>query len=342
MGVSASCKPRRSVATELSDLIKSRSTKFDILKVLLKKTLYMGLELSRLICWGDHCDNTDATGCRLSRRFMIVEEVCVPSTELGESPYWCSITDSLFYVDITAKLICQYCPASKAFQSMKMVSAVGFAVPTQKTKRCEIILFVGLEDRIVEVNFTTKEVLRTVTILPDDIISESRFNDGKCDCNGRLYAGYMNKKWRDGIHGNVYQLVRSIKEPGSTDLMHLEPMLQLNEIILPNGLIWSKDSYVFYIDSGKNTIDRYVKTLSEQNRERKDSSSGSNTSSYLKKMSTIFKLNDDDIQSGFMLDGMTIDNDGKIWVSIFPTISQKLVIKCHVISHHLVTFCLKI
>ena len=287
----------------------------------------MGLEVSRLICWGDYSDNTNATGCRLSRRFMIVEEVCVPFTTLGESPYWCSITDSLFYVDITAKLICQYYPSSKAFQSMKMGSDVGFAIPTQKTRRCEIILFVGLEDKIVEVNFTTKEVLRTVTTLPDDLISESRFNDGKCDCNGRLYAGYMNKNWRDGVHGNVYQLVRSMKEPGSTDLMHLEPMLQRNEIILPNGSIWSKDGHVFYIDSGKNTIDKYVKILSEQNREKIDSPTGCNSSSYLKKMSTVFRLNDDDILSGFMLDGMTIDIDGKIWVSVFPIISQELVIK---------------
>ena len=28
----------------------------------------------------------------------------------------------------------------------------------------------------------------------------------------RLYAGYMNKNWRDGVHGNVYQLVRSMKD----------------------------------------------------------------------------------------------------------------------------------
>ena len=276
----------------------------------------MGLEGSRLICWGDQVGSTDAGGSRLSRRFMFVEEVGVPMTELGESPHWCSITESLFYVDITANLVCQYSPSSKVFQSMKMDSAVGFAIPTEQTKRSQITLLVGLEDRIVEVNFTTKNVIRTVATLPDNLTTDCRFNDGKCNHHGRLYAGYMNKKWREGIYGNVYRLVKSKKEPGSIDPMRLEAMFEENEIILPNGLIWRKDGYVFYIDSGKNVINSYKETSQEKPAEKSTSVVGSKSSSYLKKISTVYKLNDDDILSGYLLDGMTLDCNGKIWVRI--------------------------
>ena len=233
---------------------------------------------------------------------MLVEEVPVPPTVLGESPYWCSVTGSLFYIDITAKTIFRYIPSSKMTESMTMESCVGFAIPTSTSASSKIVLFVGLETNVVEVNFTTKEVLRIVSSLPARVTVGCRFNDGKCNHNGRLYAGYMNTSWRDGRYGNIYQLTSFTSESKDTQ-MELTPMFNNDEFHLPNGLAWNKNGLLFYIDSGSNTISSFTESFA------------SGESNVLTKISCIYTLGDNDRSSGYMLDGMAIDNEEKLWVS---------------------------
>jgi sugar lactone lactonase YvrE len=234
---------------------------------------------------------------------MLVEEVPVPPTVLGESPHWCAITESLFYIDITAKTIFRYIPSAKKTESMIMDSAVGFAIPTSATVSSKIILYVGLEKNVVEVNFTTKEVLRIVSSLPSSVTDNCRFNDGKCNSRGQLYAGYMNIAWRDGLFGNVYQLTHFTFDEAPDAQMDLQPMFEIDEIHLPNGLAWNKRGDVYYIDSGKHSITCYRESVS------------AHKSNVLDRVSCVFTLGENDRSFGYMLDGMTIDNNGKLWVS---------------------------
>lgn len=226
----------------------------------------------------------------------------MPPTVLGESPHWCAITESLFYIDITAMTIFRYIPSSKVTESMVMKSAVGFAIPTSTTVPSKIILYVGLEKDIVEVNFTTKEVMRTVSTIPSSITTNCRFNDGKCNSRGQLYAGYMNIGWRENLYGNVYHLTHSTSEALDSQ-MELQPMFEINEFHLPNGFAWINNETVFYIDSGKHIINGYKESVS------------TTKSNVLKKVSSIYTLGDNDRSLGYMLDGMTIDNEGMLWVS---------------------------
>ena len=258
----------------------------------------MGQEQSALFCTAE--PNVDYLP--RSRQFMLIEEISVPSTVHGESPHWCSITGSLFYVDIKAKTIYQYVPSTKRTESMTFNSFVGFAIPTSRSTTTKIILFVGLESEIVEVNFTTKEILRVVSTLPEDTSLDCRFNDGKCNHEGRLYTGYMHSKWRDGKRGNVYQLIQSQPETDDT-LMELQPMFGDEEFHLPNGSTWKKNGTVYFIDSGNNTINCYTESVDTD-----ESDYG------LRKVSCVYTLNAEDHTDGYMLDGMTIDNDGKLWV----------------------------
>lgn len=236
---------------------------------------------------------------------MVVEEVIVPPTLHGESPHWCNISKSLFYIDIAAKTVYSYSPSTKIVDSMIMNSVVGFAVPTSRTTAHKVVLFVGLESEIVEVDFTNKDILRVVSSLPENVSKNSRFNDGKCNHDGRLYAGYMNRKWRDGEKGNLYQLCRSNLKSAEAP-MDLHPMFDHNECHLPNGSTWMKNGDLFFIDSGNNTINCYAESKTADG------------SHEIRKTRIIYTLGDEDKSFGGMLDGMTSDSDGKLWVRHCP------------------------
>ena len=157
-----------------------------------------------------------------------VEEA--PGCVLGESPHWCAITKSLFYIDIQGKKIHRYDPLSKVVDTMNTEQQVGFAIPSVKTVANKIILIVGLEDNISEINFTDKTIIRVLSAVPEKDLKDKRFNDGKCSPMGRLYAGYMHAKWREGKYGNLYTLISDNLRPlfDSTGDRSSSPLLPLS------------------------------------------------------------------------------------------------------------------
>lgn len=80
---------------------------------------------------------------------------------------------------------------------------------------------------------------------------DNRFNDGKCDPTGRLWAGTMGG---EPINGQV--------KPNKGGLFSLGPNKQikkhLSNVWISNGLAWNQDlTKMYYIDSPKRTIDEY-------------------------------------------------------------------------------------
>ena len=292
----------------------------------------MGQVLSSFFCGSLGKDEVVINpSIRDSRQFIFVEEVEVPATILGESPHWCSITDSLFYIDITGKTIYQYIPSSNSSNSMVMDSVVGFAVPTNESTPENIILFVGLESEVIEVNFSTKEILHVISTITGVPTDGCRFNDGKCNAAGRLYAGYMNKNWRDGIRGNVFQLIKSNHEPGlddEVDHFQLEAMFDSDQFLLPNGLVWTKNC-CYYIDSGNNTITSYIEVPNNES---------SSCTHIMKKTGIIFVLNYDDASNGYMLDGMTVDSEGMLWVRFFFLLILLNYLRSNLKNHQFLMF----
>ena len=79
----------------------------------------------------------------------------------GESPYWLACKNALIFIDIGGKRVHCFSPSSGTKENIEFNKVVGFAVPTSETTADgDIYLAVGLDDCIIEVNFTKKEITR--------------------------------------------------------------------------------------------------------------------------------------------------------------------------------------
>ena len=250
---------------------------------------------------------------------------------LGESPHYCNITNQIIYVDINGKRIIVYDPKTNSSSSMQMSQMVAFAIPTNETRKRKdgtmLYLVVGLEDRIVEVNFTDKIIMRTISEIPSTILNQKdsdsiflRFNDGKASPDGELYAGYMHIKWREGNGGYLFRL--------DNQNGHLKTLISPTDLGLPNGLAFTTindKSCVYFIDSQRNTINLYE--VFHDHKTNEPDLFGVNTAEIccndgsanvheFKFVSTVYNLEAEYINKNGMLDGMTLDSDGKIWVAV--------------------------
>ena len=226
-------------------------------------------------------------------------------------------------MDINGKRILVYDPITASTTSMQLSQLVGFAIPTTETRKRKdgtmLYLIVGLEDRVVEINFTDQTIIRTIAEIPADIKENSRFNDGKASPTGLLYAGYMNLKWREGYGGHFFKL--------NEEHSQFQTLLKPTELGLPNGLAWVSEKKMYVIDSLKNTISMYE--TSDETQGDKDSQFPvahteeittlgccSEENKNFEELSVIYKLDAEYVKAGGMLDGMTIDSEGKLWVAI--------------------------
>jgi len=157
---------------------------------------------------------------------------------LGESPLWDAEQQQLFWVDIYNHRVHQYDPATgqnRYFDTGEVVSAIAPAGEHQ--------LLIALRNRLALLHLDTKEItpLKEVEFSHP---TETRFNDGKCDPQGRFWIGTCSDL------------------TGQAALYRYDPdgSLQLMEqgITISNGLGWSPDGSTFYLtDSAQHTIFAY-------------------------------------------------------------------------------------
>lgn len=162
-------------------------------------------------------------------------EVALAATDqLGEGPWWSVADQALWRVDILAKLLHRWVPATDTSEQWDLSDAVGFAVPTDDGK---VVAGLGTDLCLIDLGTGEREVLATAAPGRSDI----RINDGKTDRFGRVWAGTMPDD--QSPSGEFYRL----------DPTGLTPTL--GGIKISNGLGWSPDSQtMYYTDSGVRTI----------------------------------------------------------------------------------------
>jgi sugar lactone lactonase YvrE len=159
---------------------------------------------------------------------------------LGECPVWCSAEQALYWVDINAPALNRFYPATGANHAMPMPSSIGcFAL------RRDGGFVVALRDG-VHLARPDGTLERRISPAPYDP-AHHRFNDGRCDSQGRFFMGSMNER-RDAPTAALYRL---------------DPDHRLIEVFggltISNGLAWSPDGRTMYhADTPTQTIRVYA------------------------------------------------------------------------------------
>jgi sugar lactone lactonase YvrE len=198
---------------------------------------------------------------------------------LGEGPTWDDERHELRWVDITRAAIRSWRPASGELRDVVLDPPISFAVP-----RRDGGFVIGRQDEVAVLD--GDGTIRTLFRIPAPA-AETRFNDGKCDAGGRLWAGTMS----------------TVREPGVGALYRVTADGAVAEVVsettISNGMAWSPDASRFYFtDSTTQRIDLFDF--------EPESGEIENRRSWI----------EIDPRDG-LPDGLAADRDGGLWVALF-------------------------
>lgn len=200
---------------------------------------------------------------------------------LGEGPSWDGDQAVLYWVDIKRPAVFRFDPLRGQTGHWPLPYPVGCVVPTRWANRLTLADANGFAFLDLETGSLTR------IGDPEEDLPGNRFNDGKVDRAGRLWAGTIDDLCVNPT-GSLYRM-----DPGG------EIHRKATGFICSNGLGWSPDSRTMYFtDSMVRTIWAYEFELS---------------SGELGKRRVFAKLAEGD----GVPDGLTIDSAGYVWSAIW-------------------------
>ncbi|WP_374465922.1 SMP-30/gluconolactonase/LRE family protein [Ferrovibrio sp.] len=147
--------------------------------------------------------------------------------DLAESPVWSVAEQALWFVDINAPALHRYDPASAAHRHWSMPAAIGCIALDRDGG-----LIAALRNGLYRLDLTRGRH-HLLAAAPYDA-GLMRFNDGRCDRQGRLWAGTMTDDRRP--HGALYRF----------DGRQFVRQELAGSIAISNGLAWSPDGRILY------------------------------------------------------------------------------------------------
>ncbi len=196
-------------------------------------------------------------------------------SEWGEGPIWHG--DRLLYVDIETHKIIAFTPSTGEEKIWDVGQRVGTVVPRASGG----LVWAG-DDGFFFLDEATGQ--STPIADPEPNHPENRFNDGKCDPAGRLWAGTICLQKR--ADAALYCL--------HTDL-RVEK--KFGPVTNSNGIIWSRDTRtMFYIDTPSKKVRAF---------------DFDNATSAISNERVVWDTSADSSSP----DGMTIDSEGRLWIA---------------------------
>lgn len=209
-----------------------------------------------------------------------VELVIDSKSELGEGALWDYRNGLLLWINIEGQIVNFYNPTTSDNREMFTGQKIGTVVPAESGK-----YVVALQKGIY---FFDKETGAKSKITdPESDIKDNRFNDGKCDPNGRFWAGTMSMVGKKNT-GSLYRLDKDQSAHKMVD-----------DVSISNGIVWSLDgTRMYYID----TPTQEVKSFDF------DQETG--------------KISNPQVAVEISKDlgapdGMTIDEEGHLWIALW-------------------------
>ncbi|MCK5905945.1 MAG: SMP-30/gluconolactonase/LRE family protein [Flavobacteriales bacterium] len=199
---------------------------------------------------------------------------------IGEGALWDVKQQNLYWIDIMGKKLMSWDGKNSQFDTLDINQYIGTVAVCENES-----LLLALHNGIYFFNIETKELTKISD--PEANLPLNRFNDGKCDPAGRFWAGTME--------------IEPVNPTGSVYLMDhdLSVDKKIENVTISNGLTWSLDhSKMYYIDTPSNEIKIF----------NYDNKTGDIEFDRI--------LVSTDGKSGFF-DGMTIDENGNLWVAMY-------------------------
>jgi len=166
--------------------------------------------------------------------------------ETGESPVWSAREQALYWVDIPASCVQRWSARDGTIAGWKTPEAISCLAPTRTLNRW----IAGAESGVAMLHLEPGVPLQCDIRVPaNHAMEHMRFNDGKCDRQGRFLAGTMVWDGRPGAGSSVgalYQVGRDSKQRSL-----------LQGFKKPNGLAFSPDGKTMYL-SDSHPAERMV------------------------------------------------------------------------------------
>ena len=159
-------------------------------------------------------------------------ELLVDSKSLhGECPLWDDQEKLLYWIDGAGEKIHRFNPLSKEDSYLETGQCIGCIALKEDGG-----LIAALHHGLYFIDFQKKGM--TFIIDPEEKLPQNRFNDGKCDALGRLWAGTMSFDGSIKKSGSLYKIERG------------KVIKVISNVTISNGIAWSKDNEImYYIDS---------------------------------------------------------------------------------------------
>ncbi|SEO27174.1 Sugar lactone lactonase YvrE [Mucilaginibacter gossypiicola] len=201
--------------------------------------------------------------------------------KLGEGAIWNIEKQCLYWVDIEGQTFNVFDPAKAVNRAYPTPKRIGTVVPVNAK-----LVLVALEDGIAALDLDSGAI-RYQLNTDIHLSHNKRFNDGKCDPAGNFWVGTLSM---DGV-GEVSSLY-CIKGDFSLEE-------KVTGVSISNGIAWSLDgNYMYYIDTPTGEVVQYNFDAANSN---------------LSQRKVIVKIPE---SMGYP-DGMTIDNEGMLWVALW-------------------------
>jgi sugar lactone lactonase YvrE len=164
-----------------------------------------------------------------------IARVDAPACKVGESPVWHAAQNAWYWTDIPARTVWRLDAAGGSATSWALPEMVACIAP-----RAAGGLVAGMESGVFRLDLKaggTVVAERMDSPAPAELTTGMRFNDGRCDRQGRFWSGTMFMDMAAArADGHLYRLDGSgLSQP------------VVSSLLTQNGLAWSPDGRTMYL-----------------------------------------------------------------------------------------------